>query len=147
MHAAVDLGFVQTHVLGAKGDVLIAGLLEQLVFRILEHQTGEEAEIPDLLRVGPQVAPIDIDFAAGGLVQAVHMGDEGALAGAGGPDDAHKVALFHRKAHIVQRSDRIGHAGVVDIAQMFYLDDICHLRLPSLTAKARTEPVRIRRCR
>ena len=75
------------------------------------------------------------------------MGDEGALAGAGGPDDAHKVALFHRKAHIVQRSDRIGHAGVVDVAQMFYFDDICHLRLPSLTAKARTEPVRIRRCR
>ena len=63
------------------------------------------------------------------------MGDEGALAGAGGPDDAHKVALFHRKAHIVQRSDRIGHAGVVDVAQMFYFDDICHLRLPPLLQK------------
>ncbi len=63
------------------------------------------------------------------------MGNEGALAGAGGPDDAHKVALFHRKAHIVQRSDRVGHAGVVDVAQMFYFDDICHLRLPPLLQK------------
>ena len=32
-----------------------------------------------------------------GLVQTVHVGDEGALAGAGGSDDAHEIALFHLK--------------------------------------------------
>ena len=67
MHAAVDLGFVQTHVLGAERDIFITGLLEQLVLRVLEYQTGEEAEVSDLLRVFPQVAAIDINFAAGSL--------------------------------------------------------------------------------
>ena len=67
VHAAVDLRLVQTHVLRAKGDVLIASLLKQLVFRVLEYQTGEEAEVPDLFRVGPQVAAVDVDLAAGGL--------------------------------------------------------------------------------
>ena len=145
MHPLVDLGLVQAHVLGAKGDIFIAGLLKQLVLRVLEHQTGEETEISYFFGLGPQVAAININFAAGGLVQAVHVGNEGALAGAGGPDDAHKIALFHGKAHIVQRGDRIGHSGVIDIAQVFYLDNVCH-RSPLLTAAARTEPVRIRLC-
>ena len=128
--AAVYLGLVQPHVLGAKGDVLVAVLLKQLVFRVLEHKPGEEAEIPDLFRVCPQVAAVDINFAAGGLVQAVHVGDEGAFAGAGGPDDAHKIALFYGKAHVVQRGHCGGQAGVIDVAQMFYLNDICHFVRP-----------------
>ena len=53
VHPLVDLGFVQAHVLGAKGDVFIAGLLKQLVLRVLEHQTGEETEIPDFFRARP----------------------------------------------------------------------------------------------
>ena len=146
MDARVDLRLVQPHVLGAKGDVLVAGLLEQLVLRVLEHQTRQEAEISYLFRLGPEVAAINDDLAAGGLVQSVHMGDEGALAGAGGSDDAHEIALFHLKAHVVQRSDRIRHTGIVDIAQVFYFDDACHASAPLISA-AHTEPVRIRRCR
>ena len=132
MDAAVYLGFVQAHVLGAKGDVLVAGLLKQLVFRVLEHQPGEEAEIPDLF--------------AGGFVQTVHVGDEGAFAGAGRPDDAHKIALFYGKAHVIQRGHCGGQAGVIDVAQMFYLNDICHFVRP-LTAAVHTAPVRRHRCR
>ena len=144
--AAVYLGFVQAHVLGAKGDVFVAGLLKQLVFRVLEHKAGEEAEIPDLFRVCPQVAAVNVNFAAGGLVQAVHVGDEGAFAGAGRSDDAHKIALFYGKAHVIQRGHCGGQAGVIDVAQMFYLNDICHFVHP-LTAAVHTAPVRRRRCR
>lgn len=74
------------------------------------------------------------------------MGDEGALAGAGGSDDAHEIALFHLKAHVVQRGDCVRHTGVVDIAQVFYFDNACHVPVP-LTSAAHTEPVRTRRCR
>ena len=88
----------------------------------MKHQTRQETEIPDLFRLGPQVAAIDEDLAAGGLVQAVHVGDEGALAGTGGTDDADEIALFHLEAHIVQRGDGVGHAGVIHIAQMFDFD-------------------------
>ena len=66
-HALVNLGLRQFHVGRAVGNVLRDGLLEQLVLRVLEHQTGEEAEVPDLLRIFPQVAAIDINFAAGSL--------------------------------------------------------------------------------
>ena len=130
MDAAVYFGFVQAHIFRAKGDVLVAGLLKQLVFRVLEHKAGEEAEIPDLFRVCPQIAAVNVNFAAGGLIQAVHVGDKGAFAGAGSPDDAHKIALFYGKAYVVQRGHCGGQAGVIDIAQMFYLNDICHFVRP-----------------
>jgi len=62
--ARVDLRLVQPHVLGAKGDVLVAGLLEQLVLRVLEHQTRQEAEISYLFRLGPEVAAVNDDLTA-----------------------------------------------------------------------------------
>ena len=132
MHPPVDLGLVQPHVSGAKGDILIACLLKQLVLRVLEHQTGEETEFPDLFRLGPQVAAIDDDVTAGGFVQTVHVGDQGALAGAGSTDDAHKVSLFHLKAHVIQRGDGIGHSRVIDITQVIYFDNASHLPSPPL---------------
>ena len=61
-----------------------------------------------------------------GLVQAVHVGDQGALAGAGGTDDAHKISLFHLKAHVIQRGDGIGHSRVIDITQVIYFDNASH---------------------
>ena len=103
---------------------------QRLVLRVLEHQTRQETEIPDLFRLGPEVAAINDDLAAGGFVQTVHVGDEGALAGAGGSDDAHEIALFHLKAHVVQRGDCVRHTGVVDIAQVFYFDNACHVSVP-----------------
>ena len=111
--ALIDLRLVEAHILRAEGDVLIARFLKELVLRVLEHQTRQETEIPDLFRLGPEVAAINDDLAAGGFVQTVHVGDEGALAGAGGSDDAHEIALFHLKAHIVQRGDCVRHTGVV----------------------------------
>ena len=146
MDALIDLRLVEAHILRAEGDVLIACFLKELVLWVLEHQTRQETEIPDLFRFGPEVAAINDDLAAGGFVQTVHVGDEGALAGAGGPDDAHEIALFHLKAHVIQRGDGIGHSGVVDIAQVFYFDNACHVPVP-LTSAAHTEPVRTRRCR
>ena len=51
--AAVDLGLVQPHVLGAEGDVFVAGLLKELIFRILEHQPRQEPEVPNLFPARP----------------------------------------------------------------------------------------------
>ena len=133
--ALIDLRLVEAHILRAEGDVLIARFLKELVLRVLEHQTRQETEIPDLFRLGPEVAAINDDLAAGGFVQTVHVGDEGALAGAGGTDDAHKISLFHLKAHVIQRGDGIGHSRVIDITQVIYFDNASHLPSPPLLQK------------
>ena len=124
LHAAVDLGFVQPHVAGAVGDVLGAGLLKQLVLRVLHDQTHLEAERPQVGPLLPHILAVDEDAAGGGAVQAVEMADKRRFAAAGGADDADKVAFFHTEAHIVQRGRFIRHAGIVDVFQMFYTNDL-----------------------
>ena len=76
------------HVGGAKSDVLVYGLLEQLIFRILEHQAHLKAHIPDLFRLRPNIFSPQQHLAAGGLQQSVEMLDEGGFTGAGVADDA-----------------------------------------------------------
>ena len=133
-HPAVDLLFLQAHVFGAEGDVLIAGLLEQLVLGVLEHQPRQKAEVPYFGGVLPDVPAVDDDAASGGLVQAVHVADQGALARAGGPDDAHEIPFFHLEADVVQSGHFAGHPGVIHIGKMFYLDDACHTALPHFSS-------------
>ena len=51
-HALVNLGLRQLHVGRAVGNILCDGLLEQLVLRILEHQTDAEARFAAALALG-----------------------------------------------------------------------------------------------
>ena len=75
-HAAVDLVFRKAHVARAEGDVLIDRLLEELILRILEHQPHLEAHAADLLRLGPDVAPLEQDAPLRRAQQAVEVLDK-----------------------------------------------------------------------
>lgn len=67
-HALVNLGLRQFHVGRAVGNVLRDGLLEQLVFRILEHQTDAEARFAAALALGiPDGLAVEQDLAFGRL--------------------------------------------------------------------------------
>ena len=135
-HPPGDLLLAQAHVFGAESDVFINRLLKQLVLRVLEHQTHRKANLADVLPLGPDILAVQQHLAAGGLQNAVEVGDQGGFAAAGGPDDAHKVALFHREAHVLQRGGGVRHAGVVYMSQMARFNDGCHW-FHILTAKGR----------
>ena len=99
-HPAVHLGLVQPHVLGAEGDVLIDGLLKQLVLRVLEYQPHLEPGLPGGLGVAPDVGPLEEDLSGGGLEQSVEVLDQGGLARPGVSDDPKVFALIGGKVHI-----------------------------------------------
>src|SRR5699024_10360702 len=68
---AVDLLLGQSHVPGTEGDVLVDGLLKELVLGILEHQTHLEAGLTGALLGLPDVLSLKEDLPAGGLEQTV----------------------------------------------------------------------------
>ena len=72
---------------GAEGDVLVHRLLKQLVLWVLEHQPHLEADVPDLLRLRPDVLPMEQDLPRRRPQQAVQMLNQGGFAGAGVADD------------------------------------------------------------
>ena len=123
-HAALNLRFVQAHVARAVGDIFGAGFLKQLVLGVLHDEPDEEARGAQVCALGPQVLPVDEHAARRGAVEPVKMADERRFAAAGGADDAHKIAFFHRKGNVVQRGGGVRHAGVVDIAEMFSTDNL-----------------------
>ena len=84
---AVDLVPVQAHVAGTVGNVLVHRFLKQLVLRVLEHQPHLEADVPDLLRLRPDVLPMEQDLPRRRPQQAVQMLNQGGFAGAGVADD------------------------------------------------------------
>ena len=86
-YPAIDLPRVQPHIPGAEGDVLVYRLLKQLVLRVLEHQPHLEADVPDLLRLRPDVLPMEQDLPRRRPQQAVQMLNQGGFAGAGVADD------------------------------------------------------------
>ena len=119
-HAAVDLFFVKAHVGRAVGNILIDGFFKKLIFRILEHQSHLKTHLTDLLRLGPDVLPVQIDMAGGGLQQAVEMLDQRGLAGAGMSDDAHKFSGHHRQVHMLHRIALKRRTGAVGVGQIFH---------------------------
>ena len=73
----VDFLGIQSHILGAVGNILVTGLLKKLILRVLEHQAHLEPEIPDFLWLFPQVHPVNEDSSRSGAVETVEMGDQG----------------------------------------------------------------------
>ena len=68
-HPFLDLLVRKAHVGRAESHIFIDRLLEELVFRVLEHQTHLEAEFPHLLGVGPHILSVDVYLTGGGLQQ------------------------------------------------------------------------------
>ena len=125
-HPPVDLLLVQPHVLGAEGDVLIHGLLKELVLRVLEHQAHLEPCHPGALGVGPDVLSLEEHLAGGGLEQAVEVLNEGGFARAGVANDAQVLPLVGGKVHIQQGGALKGCARRVGVGEMFCFDHRFH---------------------
>ena len=87
-HPAVDFFFVQPHVLGAEGDILVHRLLKELILWVLEHQPYLEPGPPGDLGVGPDVGVLEPYLSRSGLEQGVQVLDEGGFARPGVADDA-----------------------------------------------------------
>ena len=64
---AVHFVGLQAHVLGAEGNIFIDGFLEQLVLRVLEHQTHPETGLSGQFLVRPDVLTIQQNFSGSGL--------------------------------------------------------------------------------
>ena len=97
-HPPVDLLRVQSHVLRSEGDVLIHRLLEQLVFRVLEHQPHLEAYVPYFLRIRPDILPLQENTPGRGLQKPVQMLYQRGFTGPGVSDHAQKLPCAHSHA-------------------------------------------------
>ena len=135
-HARTDLLFTQAHVLRTERDIAVNGLFKQLILRILEHQPDTEAALPRCFLVLPDVRPVQQDLAGRRAQQAVQMLDERRFAGAGVPDDAEELPLFHGEAHVLdgivlkRRSGAVGMREVSDLdgcGQWSFLQIVCQV--------------------
>ena len=106
---------------GAESDVLVHCFLKQLIFRILEHQTHLEADLPDLFRLRPDVLPPQQDLSCRWLEQTVQRLDQGGFAGAGMADDPQEFSLVHIKAHVLHGTALERRSGAIGMCQVFYL--------------------------
>ena len=122
-HPAVDLPLVQPHVFGAEGDILIDGLLKELVLRVLKHQSHLEAGLAGALLALPDIPALEEDAAGGGLEQPVEVLDEGGFARAGVADDAQVLPAVGGKVHVHQGPVFKGGTGGIDVAQALRLND------------------------
>ena len=114
----MNLGLRQLHVGRAVGNILCDGLLEQLVFRILEHQTDAEARFAAALALGiPDGLAIEQDLAFGRLQQTVQVLNERRLARTGVTDHTEDFAFFDFQVNMVKRNTLKGGACAVNVRQ------------------------------
>ena len=120
---AVNLFFVQTHILGAEGNVPVDRLLKELILRVLEHQSHPEPGLPGQLLVRPDVHPVQKHLAGGGLQKAVHLLHQGGFSGACMSDNADKLSGFQGKGDIVQSLVLKGRARTVNVVEISYFQN------------------------
>ena len=106
---------------GAEGDVLIDGFLKKLVLRILEHQPHLETDGAYILRLGPNVLPLQQNLPGRGLQQTVHVLNQGGFPRAGVADDTQELPRFHGKTDVLHRAAPEGRPGAVGMGQVFDL--------------------------
>ncbi len=100
-------------VLWAKADILEHIHLEELVFRILEHQSHLAAQIFPGKSVAPDVFPVITDFSPGGAQQAVEQLDQRGFAAACMSDHTDELMLRNREVYIFQGTHLVGSAWAV----------------------------------
>lgn len=73
----VDFILGQAHIFRAEGNILIGGVLKELMFRILEDHPHPEPDVPDLFWLGPDIPALQQHLAGGGFQQPVQMLHQG----------------------------------------------------------------------
>ena len=121
--AAVQLVPSTAHVGGTVGDILVNGLLKELILRVLEDQPHLKAHIPDLLGLRPDVLSVQQNLSGSGTQQSVKMLNQGGLSGPGMADDAQEFPVVHVKAHILHGAAFKGRSGAVSMGEIFYLQN------------------------
>ena len=107
------------HVLRAEHDVLQNCLLEELVLGVLEHHAHLKAHAADLLRLLPDVLPVQQHLPARRADQAVEHLDQRRFAAARVADHADKLALFDCDRDVLHRGLFKGRARAVGVGQIF----------------------------
>ena len=105
-------------ILRTEADVFQDGLFEQLVLRILEHQTDFPAGFPRLFRLFVDIDAVRQHAAVRGLHQAVQVHQQRGFAAARMADDRGELAAFHGKTDALERHGFEGHAFAVDISEI-----------------------------
>ena len=82
-----------------------------------------EAHLTDLLGVGPDILPVQVDVAVRRLQKAVEVLDEGGFAAAGMADDAQKLAWQNVQRHILDGAALEGRSGAIGMCQMIDTND------------------------
>ena len=100
-HPCLYLFLRKSHVPWAESDVPGDGLLEDLVLRILEHQSHPKAYLPYFFLVRPDVLAVQQNRSLRGAEQSVQMLDQRGLSGAGVPDESHKCTGRNLQIHMV----------------------------------------------
>ena len=118
--ALVDLAVAELHVARAEGDVLIHGLLKQLVLRILEHEADLPFDVAAAYLVGVYVLPADKHSARCRLKQGVEVLGKGRFAASGVPDDADKLPMRYAYVYIFYRNSAKRGALAVYMAQALH---------------------------
>ena len=121
-HPAVDLLLVQSHVLGAEGDVFIHRLLKELVLRVLEHQPHLKPGLFGDLGVGPDVRVLKEHRPRRRLEQGIQVLDQGGLSAAGVANNAQVLPGVGAEVHAVQRRVLKGRPGGVGVSELFRFD-------------------------
>ena len=98
----MDFLLRQTHVGRTIGDVLCHSFLEQLIFRILEHQSDAEAHLTDAGIFVPDVRTVQQYLTGGRAEQTVKVLNQRGFARAGVTDQTDKFAALDGKGDAVQ---------------------------------------------
>ena len=97
----VDLLVGELHIGGAEGDILINGLLKQLILRILEYQSHFKADVMSELFGLIDVGAIQRNRSGCRFQQTVKMLNKRGLAGTGMTNNPHQLSFRKREVDIM----------------------------------------------
>ena len=122
----LDLLRRQTHVLGAKGNVLVHSLFKKLILRVLKYQADMKPNASGKGLVAPDVPPVEENLPGRGLQQAIEMLNQGGFSGAGVSDDVPMNSPpLHGKAHMLNGGALKGRSNAVYVGKVPNLKNWC----------------------
>ena len=122
-YTVVDFRLVQAEISRAEGHILRNGLFEQLMLRILKHQTDPQAQLVQLILLLVEDIPsVHINRTRGRLQKTVQMLNECRFAGPCMSDQPDKASVFYFQVDILQGSVFERSPLGVIMTQMFYFN-------------------------
>ena len=129
------LFFAQPLVFRSKAHICQYVNLEQLILRILEHQSYLITECTHIISILVNVLSIIIQRTVRCFHKSVQMLDQSRFPRSGMTDDSHKFTVWNLQANVFECMFFVCSPWTVYIIQMFYLNcNVCHFFSPFLTS-------------